>query len=363
MPALPASSDFTGGSVTEGQFKTAVTAQRDFLASLLGTDGTVSTALATLGVLFNAVVNKTSAYTVVAGDRGKLITASGSWTLSLPAAATAGAGFAFCLWNGNSGAITIDPNGAELVNGAATLSVAAYSGAIVVCTGTAWHALPTGRPVTETATDTTAGRLLKVGDFGVGSARQIADFTAAWEPGFYHYLEATAVGAPGAALSYYGYAFVTKSAGGNFVIAARGALTASARVWFGWRGASTGAFTWVEFITHQRLVGTVSQSAGVPTGAVIEKGSNANGDYVRFADGTQICWRSLTGATGAGSAWTFPAVFAAAPVVTGNAVATVTSSVQLDAAPSTTAVTVSARDKTDARRADVMHLTATGRWF
>lgn len=37
------------------------------------------------------------------------------------------------------------------------------------------------------------------------------------------------------------------------------------------------------------LLGTVSQSAGVPTGAVIERGSNANGEYVRFADGTQIC--------------------------------------------------------------------------
>jgi len=37
------------------------------------------------------------------------------------------------------------------------------------------------------------------------------------------------------------------------------------------------------------LVGTVSQSGGVPTGAVVERGSNANGDYVRFADGTQIC--------------------------------------------------------------------------
>ncbi|MEP9155246.1 hypothetical protein ABKT98_24025, partial [Enterobacter cloacae] len=33
------------------------------------------------------------------------------------------------------------------------------------------------------------------------------------------------------------------------------------------------------------ILGTVSQSGGVPTGAVIEKGSNSNGEYVRFADG------------------------------------------------------------------------------
>lgn len=37
------------------------------------------------------------------------------------------------------------------------------------------------------------------------------------------------------------------------------------------------------------ILGTVSQSGGVPTGAIIERGSNANGEYVRYADGTQIC--------------------------------------------------------------------------
>lgn len=37
------------------------------------------------------------------------------------------------------------------------------------------------------------------------------------------------------------------------------------------------------------LLGTVSESAGTPTGAVIEQGTNAQGNYVRFADGTQIC--------------------------------------------------------------------------
>lgn len=54
------------------------------------------------------------------------------------------------------------------------------------------------------------------------------------------------------------------------------------------------------------LLGAVGQSGGVPTGGVIERGSNANGDYVRLADGTQICTRlvdldgtSLTSAMGA----------------------------------------------------------------
>jgi hypothetical protein len=43
------------------------------------------------------------------------------------------------------------------------------------------------------------------------------------------------------------------------------------------------------------ILGTVSQSSGVPTGAIIERGANANGEYVRYADGTQLCWtRKLT---------------------------------------------------------------------
>lgn len=59
------------------------------------------------------------------------------------------------------------------------------------------------------------------------------------------------------------------------------------------------------------LVGTVSQSGGVPTGAIIERGSNANGSYVRFADGTQICTveRLLSTNNNAGTSVTLPAVF------------------------------------------------------
>ena len=40
------------------------------------------------------------------------------------------------------------------------------------------------------------------------------------------------------------------------------------------------------------ILGTVSQSGGTPTGAVIERGSNANGEYVKFADGTMLCFMS-----------------------------------------------------------------------
>ncbi len=72
------------------------------------------------------------------------------------------------------------------------------------------------------------------------------------------------------------------------------------------------------------VLGVVSESAGVPTGAVIERASTVNGDYIRFADGTQICQfnasLSYISAGLCSAAWTFPAGFAngSAPQVQGT---------------------------------------------
>lgn len=75
------------------------------------------------------------------------------------------------------------------------------------------------------------------------------------------------------------------------------------------------------------VTGIVSQSGGVPTGAVVEYGSTGNGAYTRWADGSQICWGVKTHAAvdiqtaeggGFGSLQItedFPAIFAAAPCV------------------------------------------------
>lgn len=78
--------------------------------------------------------------------------------------------------------------------------------------------------------------------------------------------------------------------------------------------------------SRDSVLATVSQSGGVPTGGLIETGSNANGSYVRFADGTQICWfteatnRAVNQAQGtlyisAAANFTYPAVFFGNPVV------------------------------------------------
>ncbi|MDV1212936.1 hypothetical protein VC596_01710 [Citrobacter freundii] len=82
------------------------------------------------------------------------------------------------------------------------------------------------------------------------------------------------------------------------------------------------------------VVGTVSQSGGVPTGAIIERGSNSNGEYTKFADGTLICCftksvESITSNPSGGttnlyfsteSVFTFPATFVGTrPVVAPSA--------------------------------------------
>lgn len=70
------------------------------------------------------------------------------------------------------------------------------------------------------------------------------------------------------------------------------------------------------------LLGPVGMTAGVPTGAVIERGNNANGSYTRWADGTQICvvsgWTFTEEAGGTrlgGGNWVYPASFANIPTV------------------------------------------------
>ena len=66
------------------------------------------------------------------------------------------------------------------------------------------------------------------------------------------------------------------------------------------------------------VIGTVAQVAGESTGALLEQGQGAQGGYLRLADGTQICWHALTSSAAAAVGWSYPAAFAAAPVVTGS---------------------------------------------
>lgn len=127
-----------------------------------------------------------------------------------------------------------------------------------------------------------------------------------------------------------------------------------------------------EFYRRSNILGTVSKSGGVPTGAIIERGSNANGEYVRFADGTQICWlrESVAGAptVGFGSifrsqtiTWTFPAAFASAPSVS---VASNSIGIWVDAQiPSGSSVGLRLYSAASQSGSFTAQCIATGRWF
>ena len=123
------------------------------------------------------------------------------------------------------------------------------------------------------------------------------------------------------------------------------------------------------------LLGTVSQSGGTPTGAIIERGSNANGEYVKFADGTMFCSHKFsitvtTTASGAifrdnapvGGMWTYPAVFSATPVLATVATSSlVWSSV---ATSNTTSANIAILSPTNLSSAgSFLNTLAFGRWF
>lgn len=63
------------------------------------------------------------------------------------------------------------------------------------------------------------------------------------------------------------------------------------------------------------LLGNVSEAAGAPTGAVIERGTAGGGTFIRFADGTQICTETATLTQAAPNRlefdWSYPRAFAA----------------------------------------------------
>jgi hypothetical protein len=89
------------------------------------------------------IANKTAAYTVIAGDLGKIINCtSNTFTVSLTAAATLGAGFTCTIWNTSNtytDVITIDPNLAETIDSIATLTLQRGEGLDIVCDGTGWQ--------------------------------------------------------------------------------------------------------------------------------------------------------------------------------------------------------------------------------
>jgi hypothetical protein len=90
------------------------------------------------------VVTKTTGYTVALGDMKKTIlcnAGSGAFTITLPAAATAGEGFEVTLIkiDTSTNAVTVDGNASESINGATTFALDEdYHAITIVCDGANW---------------------------------------------------------------------------------------------------------------------------------------------------------------------------------------------------------------------------------
>lgn len=230
-----------------------------------------------------------------------------------------------------------------------------------------------GTAVQSSAMDATAGRVMTVGAFGLGATGGIAapsdDANLCVNAGLAYRFTATGLNTPG---TPFGGSLIV-STGSNGDIQQIFVNREGTRTWL--RGYSTATATWSgwqRIITNDLILGTVSQSAGVPTGAVIERGTGANGAWVRFADGTMICTRSALSVAGAATAegaiyrsadvaWTFPSAFAEAPVVTG-AVDDIDCWITA-ALPTTTACTLRVKSALSKAATLTTRLVATGRWF
>lgn len=95
---------------------------------------------------------------------------------------------------------------------------------------------------------------------------------------------------------------------------------------------------------------------------IVERGSNANGEYVRYADGTQICWGSTsTGASGPVT-WTYPVAFASSTRVIGQ-IDSDTTTFHSHQNSSLNQVQVNAWNNAGVRLVRNMRNLAIGRWF
>jgi hypothetical protein len=152
--------------------------------------------------------------------------------------------------------------------------------------------------VTTSTTDTTAGRLLKVGDFGVGGDSIVTATNAndlilpgqTWVANFDTLESAAAAGYPnlgtGATPTWWNtQTYGTSTRLTQFTQQAYNLVSYVERTFFRTRHDSTWS-PWREIYHTGNILGTVSQSGGIPTGAIIERGSNVNGEYVKYADGT-----------------------------------------------------------------------------
>lgn len=170
------------------------------------------------------------------------------------------------------------------------------------------------KPVTGTAvqaetTDTTAGRLMPVGAFGLGApGAYLSDISAvdnSIAPGLYN-LNSLTTDAPRSTGLQHLLHTRRSNAGGEAQVAMvedDGSMFYRARSSGAWQG-------WQQIATSNHYTGNMSDPETAP---IFERGTNASGEYTRLADGTQFCWHEVPltyiWARELYGTWNFPATF------------------------------------------------------
>jgi len=165
-----------------------------------------------------------------------------------------------------------------------------------------------GAAVQSSPTDSTTGRLMSVQAFGLGETEQPPEIddvdSANTATGFYMYkpTSVNAASLPGTLSGGKGVLRIERGTSSRLTQTAWRNNRDGGGIW--WRLGNGATWeSWHNIFDHANIVGAVSQAGGTPTGAVIERGSNANGEYIRFADGTQMCTNSDAPITTAPSAF------------------------------------------------------------
>lgn len=192
---------------------------------------------------------------------------------------------------------------------------------------TSWSKIISASDLVESSKDKTASKILNTGYAGLGTAMAL---------GAIDNLNS---------FDFSGFAYNPLSintSGNNYPVASPGALihvdydsTHAAQIFSKYTGLTgtdisanelyfrnkggEGWAAWAKIFHNGNVLGTVSHNLGIPTGSIIERGTNANGEYIKFTDGTLIAWRagflsqSVAANTYVESTWTLPASFATSP--------------------------------------------------
>lgn len=126
--------------------------------------------------------------------------------------------------------------------------------------------------------DTTAGRMMAVGAFGLGSSVGLTGTetiaSRGLQPGFYRYEANVVTGGPEVAARFHTLVVTQATDGRRAFLDIRAADGGDLRAWIGSNSSPSGAITWVPLFT--------------------EAGSNTNGRFTRFPDGMLICEKVST---------------------------------------------------------------------